>query len=173
MKRFNMSCEPAAELWRRVSRYPLFKEFPQIHRGQPQPSFPSPKHFPIIQRFPSPSGVPCAYLKQKNLGSTRKPFFSHLMLVGLCSPFALLICEAAAARPTLGISDSRSPRASPTHRLWAHVLCAPFPLCRQHPSGLSASTYLLEHVLLLGAQKSVLGPWSTEPTLVKLFQRKG
>lgn len=141
MKRFNMSCEPAAELWRRVSRYPLFKEFPQIHRGQPQPSFPSPKHFPIIQRFPSPSGVPCAYLKQKNLGSTRKPFFSHLMLVGLCSPFALLVCEAAAALPTVGISDwAESSGFSHTQAVGPTCSVLPSPLCHQHHSGLSAIT---------------------------------
>jgi hypothetical protein len=36
--------------------------------------FSIPKHLPIIQRFPFTLGVPCAYLKQKNLGSTRKPF---------------------------------------------------------------------------------------------------
>lgn len=142
MKRVHLSWEPATELWRKVSRHPRSKSCPKSR--QTSAHFPSPKHLPIIQRFSSTSGVPRAYLKQKNVGSTRKLLFFLFLfvwvsvLLSLCSSLKLqLPC------PPRGLTQW-GPRASPasgptTPRSLPHLLSAPIVSSTHHLPG--AITY--------------------------------
>lgn len=108
-------------------------QIPPVQRVPPNPQTPASAQFSIPKAFSNNSKIPfhirspLCILKTKNLGSTRKPFFSHLMLVGLCSPFALLVCEAAAAYPRWGVLTQWSPRASPTHRVQAQQALRSLP----------------------------------------------
>lgn len=111
-------------------------------------------------------------LKTKNLGFTRKPFFSHLMPLGLCSPCVLQSMKLQPPCPPRGVQTQWCPGASPTHGLQA-----PFPICCQHLPSPPLTARLWQprchhprptqqhgqsHIIL-GPQNSGLGPVPAEP----------
>ena len=153
-----------------------------VQRVPPNPQRPASARFSIPKASSNNSKIllhnrsPLCLLKTKNLGFTRKPFFSHLMLLGLCSSCALLVYEAAAALPTSGSSDSVESGGFSTHRLQAqqapssthcqHHLASPLlTACLGHPwYHHPRPSHLLEQShIILGLWNSGLGPLPVEP----------
>ena len=153
-----------------------------VQRVAPNPQRPASARFSIPKASSNNSKIflhnrsPLCLLKTKNLGFTRKPFFSHLMLLGLCSSCALLVYEAAAALPTSGSSDSVESGGFSTHRLQAqqapssthcqHHLASPLlTACLGHPwYHHPRPSHLLEQShIILGLWNSGLGPLPVEP----------